>query len=201
MEVPTGQYGMLMGRTGGGKTTILEAVAGLRKVTAGQIYLRDRDVTDCPPALRRLGYVPQDGALFATMSVRDHLAFALRIRHRPRAQIDARVSRLARLLEIEPLLKRGIAGLSGGERQRMAIGRALAAEPDTLLLDEPLSALDDDTRQQMYELLKHVQQETQVTTLHVTHHGEDVRQLADIVFRVKDGAVQQVDAHRAPESL
>jgi ABC-type sugar transport system ATPase subunit len=187
--VPTGKYGMLMGRTGTGKTTILEAIAGLKTVQAGRILLGDRDVTHLKPAERNIGYVPQDGALFTTMSVRDQLSFALTIRKVNGSKIKQRVAQLAELLEIQHVLDRGPQGLSGGEKQRVAIGRALAFRPNTLLLDEPLSALDDDTREQLYGLLKHVQEETGVTTLHVTHHQHDVRNLADLVFRIEEGRV------------
>jgi ABC-type sugar transport system ATPase subunit len=200
LTVPTGSYGMLMGKTGSGKTTILEAIAGLKSVLSGRILLDGRDVTNLKPAERNLGYVPQDGALFSTMSVRDHLSFALVIRKTRKAEINARVKELAALLEIEDILDRNIVGLSGGEKQRVAIGRALSFRPNTLLLDEPLSALDDDTREQMYGLLKHVQDETGVTTLHVTHHAHDVVNLADLVFRIERGALTQFDANGSSRS-
>ena len=189
--ITTGGYGMLMGRTGSGKTTILEAIAGLKHVTSGRILLGQRDVTHLKPAERNIGYVPQDGALFSTMTVREHLSFALDIRRVSRPKIDERVSELAELLEIGDLLQRYPRGLSGGEKQRVAIGRALSFRPSTLLLDEPLSALDDDTRDQLYSLLKHVQEHTGVTTLHVTHHKQDVDRLADMLFRIEDGAVTE----------
>ncbi len=191
LELQTGHYGMLMGRTGCGKTTILEAIAGLKHVISGKIRLGNRDVTDLKPAERNIGYVPQDGALFSTMSVQDHLAFALRIRHAAKREIDERVKELAELLEIEALLPRFPKNLSGGEKQRVAIGRALAFRPSTLLLDEPLSALDDDTREQMYALLKHVQEATGVSTLHVTHHQQDVEHLGDTLFKLENGVVAQ----------
>jgi ABC-type sugar transport system ATPase subunit len=153
------------------------------------------------PAERNIGYVPQDGALFATMSVRNHLAFALKIRNATASKIDLRVAELADLLEIRDLLTRFPRNLSGGEKQRVAIGRALAFRPSTLLLDEPLSALDDDTREQMYALLKHVQQATGVSTLHVTHHMQDVLHLGDSLFKLENGDVskQAIDRNgRAP---
>jgi ABC-type sugar transport system ATPase subunit len=196
--VPTGTYGMLMGRTGSGKTTILETIAGLKHVAAGRILLGDRDVTGLKPAERNIGYVPQDGALFSTMTVREHLSFALDIRRVSRPKIVERVAELAELLEIEDLLHRLPRGLSGGEKQRVAIGRALAFRPSTLLLDEPLSALDDETRNQLYSLLKHVQEHTGVTTLHVTHHMHDVERLADKLFRIDDGVVTEQPLNGQP---
>ena len=161
LEIPTGQYGVLMGRTGSGKTTILEAICGLRRVLGGSIELMGRDVTGLPPAERGIGYVPQDRALFQTMTVRQHLAFALKIRRWARDAMDQRVHELAELLGIGALLHRKPPGLSGGESQRVALGRALAFRPDILCLDEPLSALDDETRLEMYDLLETVQDHTE----------------------------------------
>lgn len=187
--VSAGQYAVLMGRTGSGKTTVLEAIAGLRRIRTGRVLLAGRDVTHARPGSRNLGYVPQDGALFTSMTVRDNLGFALAIRRWPREKIDARVRELAGLLGITHLLDRRAVGLSGGEAQRVALGRALAAHPPVLLLDEPLSALDEDTRADMYALLRSVRERTGVTALHVTHNATDAEQLADIVFRLQDGKI------------
>ena len=189
LEVPTGAYGALMGRTGSGKTTLLEAICGLRPVAAGTIRLMDRDVTDWKPAPRGVGYVPQDMALFSTLTVRDHLAFALVVRGWGRSAIRARVDELAQLLGIGHLLDRKPKGLSGGESQRVALGRALAMRPEVLLFDEPLSALDDDTRQEMYDLIRLVRRQVQVTVLHVTHNRAEAQSLADCIFELRDGSV------------
>jgi molybdate/tungstate transport system ATP-binding protein len=189
-EVPAMAYAVLMGRTGAGKTTLLETLCGLKRVQAGKILLANRDVTRLLPGQRGIGYVPQDRALFLTMTVREHLAFAPRLQRWPRAEIEERVDELARLLNIGPLLDRRPAGLSGGEAQRVALGRALAARPGVLCLDEPLSALDDDTREEMIALLKTVRRETRVTTLHVTHRLAEAQRLADVVFELKDGKIQ-----------
>ena len=190
-EISTGEYGVLMGKTGSGKTTLLEAIAGLKPVASGKITLDGRDVTRLKPSERNMGYVPQDGALFTTMSVRDHLAFALFIRRASRKEIEQRVGELAELLGIQHLLERSTLGLSGGEKQRVAIGRALSFRPSTLLLDEPLSAIDDGTRQQMYVLLEHVRRHTGATTLHVTHNVNEATRLADRLFRLDGGRVVQ----------
>jgi len=191
-EIPTGSFGVLLGRTGSGKTTLLEAICGLRPVLKGAIYLMARDVTHLKPAQRGVGYVPQDRALFQTMTVYDHLAFALVIRKRPRPIIEGRVQELASLLGINHLLHRKPQGLSGGEAQRVALGRAMANETHILCLDEPLSALDEETRLEMYELLDKVRHQTGVTVLHVTHQVSEARRIADIILELKNGRIERV---------
>lgn len=190
LEVPAGAYGVLMGKTGSGKTTLLEAVAGLARARRGNIVLDGRNVTRLRPAARGIGYVPQDVSLFEGMTVADHIAYALEIRKVGREDIRARVAELSELLGIGDLLKRRPRGLSGGERQRVALGRALSFRPRILLLDEPLSALDERTREQMYDLLKDVRAHTQATCLHVTHNGEEAGRLADCAFTIEDGKVR-----------
>lgn len=192
-HVPTGAYAVLMGRTGCGKTTLLEAVCGLRPIAAGRIYLMGRDVTALPPGKRKLGLVPQDAALFSTMTVERHLAFALLIRKRPRREIRRRVHEMAHWLGIDHLLDRYPSGLSGGERQRVAIGRALTAEPDVLCLDEPLSALDEQTHAEMIRLLRQVHRRTGVTVLHVTHNRREAQALAEVLMLVRDGEVVAIN--------
>jgi molybdate/tungstate transport system ATP-binding protein len=189
LEVPSGRYGVLMGKTGCGKTTLLEAVAGLRSVVAGRVRLGDRDVTDLAPGDRDIGYVPQDGALFRTMTVYHHLSFALTLRGWTRAAIRDRVEELAAWLEIGPLLKRRPIGLSGGEAQRVALGRALSFRPKYVLLDEPLSSLDEGTRGSMIALLGGLRKGGDVTVLHVTHSTAEADLLADVRFRLENGRV------------
>jgi len=181
-NVEAGSHVALMGRTGVGKTSVLEAVAGLRRIVGGQVLLGGRDVTRLRPADRGVGYVPQDLALFSTMTVRKHLSFGPELRGWALDKIERRVADLANLLGITHLLDRRPAGLSGGEAQRTALGRALAAAPGILLLDEPMSALDDDTRSEMYEVLRDIRRRTGVTTLHVTHSLDEARRLADQVI-------------------
>lgn len=188
LRIEEGQYAVLMGRTGCGKTSILEAIAGLRPILAGKIYLNEQDVTQRHPAARGVGYVPQDLALFPSLSVREHLAFALEIRKLPQVE---RVAELAQLLGITALLERRPAGLSGGEAQRVALGRALAFRPAVLLLDEPLSALDEETRGEMVALLKQVQRRERVSVLHVTHSKSEALALADRLFRLEGGLVTE----------
>lgn len=189
-EVPTGGYAALMGRTGSGKTTILEAICGLRQVAGGTIQLAGRDVTHLKPAERGIGFAPQDGALFTTMTVRDHLAFSLKVRKWAKTDIDHRVTELVELLGIANILDRKPAGLSGGEKQRVSLGRALAFRPAILCMDEPLSALDDATRTEMYELLSTVRKHTGVTTLHITHSQGEADALADQVLFLENGIIR-----------
>lgn len=188
--VPAGQYAVLMGRTGNGKTTVLEAICGLRRLAAGQILIDGDDVSHLLPGDRQIGYVPQDLALFPNLSVKENLGFALRIRGRSRDEIRDRTDQLAQELGIEHLLDRNIRGLSGGEAQRVALGRALSFHPAVLLLDEPLSALDADTRFEMHELLRQLKSKA-VTTLHVTHNQEEAEALADCRLLLEDGVVRQ----------
>ena len=193
--VPAGRYAVLMGKSGCGKTTILEALAGLRPVEAGTVSLAGRDATRLRPAGRHVGYVPQDGALFTTMTVRENLGFALEVRGDSRADIDKRVAELAGWLEITHLLDRKPYFLSGGEKQRVALGRALASHPPVLLLDEPLSSLDDDSRDTLVELLIRLRESREVTVLHVTHNRSEADRLGDLVFRLENGAIQPATPH------
>lgn len=189
-SVPSGCYAVLMGKTGSGKTTLVEALCGLRTVAAGRIELLGRDVTTLRAADRGVGYVPQDLALFPTMTVREHLVFALHVRGR-HEEVSGRVAELSRLLGLDTLLDRGPQGLSGGESQRVALGRALSFHPRILLLDEPLSALDAETREEMYRLLREVQQQTGVTTLHITHSPTEVRRLGDRLLLLENGQIRE----------
>ena len=191
LSVKAGEYAVLMGQTGQGKTTILEAICGLRKVTTGRILIRDIDVTGRSPGDRGIGYVPQDLALFPTMNVREHLEFALKLRHQKAEEINSLTSELSRMLGIEHLLSRSVQGLSGGESQRVALGRALSFQPSVLLLDEPFSALDEATRSEMHALLKTVTKSTGVTTLHVTHSSDEADALANRRFVLTQGVIEE----------
>jgi len=189
LELASGEYGVLMGRSGCGKTTLLEAVCGLRNIAGGRVILGGRDVTQLPPAERGVGYVPQDRALFPTMLVREQLAFALVLRALSQVEIAERVDELAELLGITGLLDRTPDKLSGGEAQRVALGRALAHAPAVLCLDEPLAALDEELHGEMCRLLERVHRETGVTILHITHSPSEARRLAGCHFRLADGKV------------
>mgnify|MGYP001827683910 CR=1 FL=1 len=189
--IPKDAYTVIMGATGCGKTTVLELICGLRKPTAGRIHVDGNDVTGIPPGERGIGYVPQDGALGPTRTVREQIGYALMVRRRPSAEIAATVAQLAEELGVSHLLARKPAGLSGGERQRVALGRALALNPRVLLLDEPLSALDEDMRDDMVALLQRTRREHALTAVHITHSSREAAQLADHVFRMKDGRLEE----------
>lgn len=186
LQVKAGTHACLIGKTGAGKTTLLEAICGLRAVTHGTIRLNNVNVTRLAPNMRHCGYVPQDLALFPTMSVQQHLGFALRFMKTEVKDPLARVEELSQWLQLTHLLKRYPQHLSGGEKQRVALGRAIAAKPSVLLLDEPFSALDAATRAEMHRLVCELRT-TGLTILHVTHHQDDVRQLADQVIELANG--------------
>jgi ABC-type sugar transport system ATPase subunit len=189
-EIPSGAYGVLMGRTGSGKTTILEAICGLRTVRSGRIWLPSGEVTDWPPGRRGIGFVPQEGTLFGTKTVRQHLAFGPAVRKWAAPEIEKRVAELAESLGLERLLDRKPEGLSGGERQRVALGRALAVRPRVLCLDEPLSALDDSSRGEVSEVIQRLAQEQGLTALHITHNRDEARIFADRLLVLENGKVR-----------
>ncbi len=190
--VPTGQYAVLMGRTGEGKSSILESICGLRTIERGAILLNGIDVTRWSPSDRAIGYVPQDLALFSNLNVREHLEFALRLRRHSQTIIRDKTLALAEWLGLSPLLERRVHRLSGGESQRVALGRALSFEPKVLLLDEPWSALDEETRRDMQSLMGKIREKTGVTTLHVTHNLEEAVALADSLLRLVEGKIEEV---------
>ena len=186
--IPSGSYGILMGRTGCGKTTILEAICGLQPhVTGGTIRLNENDVALLKPAERGIGYVPQDSALFETMSIFENVAFSLRLRQWTESDIENRVHELAKLMAITKLLDRRPFGLSGGEAKRVALARALAASPDVLCLDEPLSALDEKTHGEICDLLGQLHREIEMTILHITHSTAEARRLGETFLRLEEG--------------
>lgn len=187
LQVPQGAYAVLMGGTGQGKTSILEVICGLKPVASGQVRLAGQDVTHWKPADRGIGYVPQDLALFPTISVRGHLEFALKLRNWSSEIMADRVAQLAKMLGIEHLLDRGVRHLSGGEAQRVAIGRAISFEPPVLLMDEPLNALDETTRDRLCGLLRMLHSQIKLTTLHITHNRSEARQVADKFYSLQQG--------------
>lgn len=183
LGVPEGECGVLMGKTGCGKTTLMETLCGLRPAAAGHIRIGGRDVTGAPPRERGIGYVPQDVALFGSMTVFENIAFALRVRGWKTDEIRERVESLAMRLGVAPLLQRRTGGLSGGEAKRIALGRALAFRPDILCLDEPLSALDQSTHESMCALIRETMASEGVTAFLITHNPREAEMLGDRIFR------------------
>lgn len=190
MEIPTGSHTALMGRTGSGKTTLLEGVCGLRSIRSGSIWIGDHEVTHLPPGQRGIGFVPQDGALFDHLTVRQHLEFALEVRGWAPERRETRSRELAEWLGLTPLMNRLPAGMSGGERQRVALGRALAFHPPVLCLDEPLSALDDQTRGEIVAVLTEIRNRTGITLLHITHNRSEAERLADRILHLRNGRLE-----------
>lgn len=191
VSVPAGSLTALLGPSGGGKSTLLRTIAGLETPDAGHVRIEGRDVTGGPPQERGVGMVFQHYAAFKHMTVRDNVAFGLRIRKRPRAAINKRVDDLLELVELGGLAGRYPNELSGGQRQRMALARALAIEPSVLLLDEPFGALDARVRQDLRAWLRDMHQQLPVTTLFVTHDQEEAMELADQIVVISHGKVKQ----------
>ncbi len=182
--IAAGAHAVLMGPSGAGKTTTLEAICGLRAVESGRIVIADRDVTRLPPAERNIGFVPQDGVLFSHLTVRENAAFALKARRQSPPEIVARVDELAAQLGLALLLDRRVTDLSGGEKQRVALARAMAFRPPVLLLDEPFSALDVPGRELLRQHLQRLRGEEGITILHVTHDPSDADALATQVIKM-----------------
>jgi len=187
-SIEKGCCGVLMGKSGCGKTTIMEAICGLREVRGGDIFIESRNVTHLQPRDRMVGLVPQDNVLFSTMTVREHIQFALKLRKW--TGIDARVNEVADELGIAHLLDRLPKGLSGGEAKRVAIARAIAPKPDLLCLDESFTGLDDDTRHDVMQVVKNVISHEGVTTLLITHSQGEANFLGDVQYRVEDIGVK-----------
>ena len=191
LSLKADDYAILMGPTGAGKTSILEAICGLRRVLSGEIWLRDCDVTALTPAERAVGYVPQDTALFTKMSVRENLAYGLRMRHVKTLTVGRRVEQVAKLLGISRLLGRRPHGLSGGEARRVALGRAICFSPDVLMLDEPFAGLDESTREDVYKAIEIIHSATPASVIHVSHDAKDVVRLANRLFTLQSGALME----------
>ena len=186
------EFVVLVGPSGCGKSTTLRMVAGLEEITAGQIVIGDRVVNDLPPKDRDIAMVFQNYALYPHMTVYDNMAFGLKMRKFPKAEIQKRVHDAAEILGIQELLKRKPRQLSGGQRQRVAVGRAIVRHPQVFLFDEPLSNLDAKLRVQMRVELKRLHDRLETTAIYVTHDQVEAMTLGDRVVVMKDGWIQQV---------
>ena len=196
VAIPEGSLTALLGPSGSGKSTLLRVIAGLEDPDGGQVLLGDEDVTHQPARARGVGMVFQHYAAFKHMTVWDNVAFGLKIRKRPRADIKQRVHELLELVQLEGLAKRYPAQLSGGQRQRMALARALAVEPQVLLLDEPFGALDARVRKELRAWLRRLHDEVHVTTIIVTHDQEEAMEVAGQIVVINHGRVEQIGTPR-----
>ena len=191
IDVPAGSLTALLGPSGGGKSTLLRIIAGLESPETGEVWIEGRDMAGVAPQERGVGFVFQHYAAFKHMTVRENVAFGLRIRKRPKADVNRRVDELLALVQLSPFAQRYPSELSGGQRQRMALARALAVEPSLLLLDEPFGALDANVREELRAWLRRLHQEMPVTTLFVTHDQEEAMELADQIVVISEGRVEQ----------
>ena len=192
VNVASGSLTALLGPSGSGKSTLLRVIAGLETPDAGEVFISGSEATALAPQKRGVGFVFQHYAPFKHMTVWENVAFGLKIRRRPKAEIRARVDQLLDLVQLAGLGKRYPAQLSGGQRQRMALARALAPEPEVLLLDEPFGALDARVRAELREWLRRLHDEVHVTTVFVTHDQEEALELADRIVVMNRGRVEQI---------
>ncbi len=192
LDIRDNEFIVLVGPSGCGKSTTLRMVAGLESVSSGTIEIGSRVVNDIPPKFRNIAMVFQDYALYPHMTVYQNMAFSLKMKKRPPAEIESSVKAAAEILGIEELLQRKPQALSGGQRQRVAMGRALVRDPEVFLFDEPLSNLDAKLRTQMRMELKKLHMKLKTTTVYVTHDQVEAMTLADRIVIMKDGVIQQI---------
>jgi len=192
LTVDEGEYFIILGPTGAGKTVLLESIAGLYPVRSGEVWLRRKEITRLRPEKRGISIVYQDHALFPHLSVKDNIVFGLRLGKQTRQEIAAALDQVSQLLGISYLLDRKPDTLSGGERQKVALARALSIEPQALLLDEPLSALDPEGREGVQQELRQLHNRLKVTTIHVTHDFEEAIALGNHIAVLGEGCIKQV---------
>src|SRR6187401_2841196 len=197
LDIVDKEFIVLVGPSGCGKSTALRMIAGLEEITGGDLYIGDRRVNDVAPKDRDIAMVFQSYALYPHMSVYDNMAFGLKLRKRPKAEIDRRVKEAAELLGLQNLLQRKPKQLSGGQRQRVALGRAIVREPQVFLMDEPLSNLDAKLRVQTRTQIAQLQRRLGVTTVYVTHDQVEAMTMGDRVAVLRDGLLQQCASPRA----
>ena len=204
-EIGDGEFIVILGPSGCGKSTLLRMIAGLEVITGGEIAIADRVVNQLEPKDRDIAMVFQNYALYPHMSVYDNMAYGLRIRGMPKTEIEARVQKAAKILELGQYLQRKPRQLSGGQRQRVAMGRAIVREPAVFLFDEPLSNLDAKLRVQMRTEIKELHQRLKTTTIYVTHDQIEAMTMADKIVVMHDGRVEQIgaplDLYDRPDNL
>ena len=190
--VPAGSLTALLGPSGSGKSTLLRSIAGLDRPDSGTVVIHGRDVTNVPPQRRGIGFVFQHYAAFKHLTVRQNVAFGLKIRKTPKAEIEAKVDNLLEVVGLAGFQTRYPSQLSGGQRQRMALARALAVDPQVLLLDEPFGALDAKVREDLRAWLRRLHDEVHVTTVLVTHDQAEALDVADRIAVINKGRIEQV---------
>ena len=191
LSIERGEFTVFVGPSGCGKSTLLRCIAGLEEISDGTLNIGGKRMNDIDPAQRGLAMVFQSYALYPHMTVADNMSFGLRMAHRPRAEIEAKVAKAAAILQLEPLLQRKPAALSGGQRQRVAIGRAIVRDPDVFLFDEPLSNLDDELRVQTRVEIAKLHQTLGNTIIYVTHDQTEAMTLADKIVVLRAGRIEQ----------
>jgi len=196
LEIADGSLTALLGPSGSGKSTLLRVIAGLERPDVGRVVISGTDATVLPPQKRGIGFVFQHYAAFKHMTVRDNVAFGLRIRKRPKAEVRSRVAELLAVVGLDGYADRYPSQLSGGQRQRMALARALAVEPRVLLLDEPFGALDAKVRAELRAWLRRLHDEVHVTTVLVTHDQEEAMDISDTIALLDHGRIEQVGSPR-----
>jgi multiple sugar transport system ATP-binding protein len=194
VDIQDGEFVILVGPSGCGKSTLLRMIAGLENISGGEIRIGDRVVNDVPPKERDIAMVFQNYALYPHMTVRDNMAFSLKLRKAPKSEIESRVAKAASILGLGALLDRYPRQLSGGQRQRVAMGRAIVRDPQVFLFDEPLSNLDAKLRVAMRTEIKELHQRLRTTTVYVTHDQIEAMTMADRIVVMHDGVVEQVGA-------
>ncbi len=205
VDIQDGEFVILVGPSGCGKSTLLRMIAGLESISGGEIRIGDRVVNDVPPKERDIAMVFQNYALYPHMSVRDNMAFSMKLRKAPKTEIDARVAKAAGILGLGALLDRYPRQLSGGQRQRVAMGRAIVRDPQVFLFDEPLSNLDAKLRVAMRTEIKELHQRLKTTTVYVTHDQIEAMTMADRIVVMHDGVIEQIgaplDLYDRPDNL
>src|ERR687890_1256134 len=205
LSVEDGEFVVFVGPSGCGKSTLLRMIAGLENITGGEIRIGERVVNNVPPKERDIAMVFQNYALYPHMTVADNMAFSMKLRRAPQAEIDKRVQRAAEILGLTKLLERYPRQLSGGQRQRVAMGRAIVRDPQVFLFDEPLSNLDAKLRVQMRTEIKALHQRLTTTTIYVTHDQIEAMTMADRIVVMREGNVEQIGAplelYDRPETL
>ncbi len=204
LEIAPGEFVTMLGPSGSGKTTCLMMLAGFEAATSGEIYLKGQPINNVPPHKRNIGMVFQNYALFPHMTVAENLAFPLQVRKMRRADVKAKVARALGMVQMDDFGNRKPAQLSGGQQQRVALARALVFEPELVLMDEPLGALDKQLREHMQYEIKHIHEQLGVTVVYVTHDQSEALTMSDRIAVFDDGVIQQLappaDLYERPDN-